>query len=482
MVTKKRIMPMDAHSKARAIRQQVSGDRLRPRYHFLPPANWMNDPNGFIQWDGHYHLFYQHNPDAPAHVNMHWGHAVSKDLIHWTDLPIALAPTPGGPDEAGVFSGCAVDNEGVPTLIYTGVVGSDYGTQTQCVAISRDGLQTWEKYTGNPVIDEVPAIAGQNRDFRDPFVWREDGTWYLVLGSSVEGVGAIFLYRSPDLLHWEYMRPLLIGDRGRHGGIWECPNFFKLGERWVLIVSQLDRVKGMGRVIYFVGEFSDHRFTPVYEGVLDHGYLYAPLTLADDRGRRILLGWLREGRSEERFRAAGWAGVQSIPRTLSLHDEWLHMEPIPELKDIRGTHHHFSALDVASGEMHLDAIGLYLDVEIVFAGELLILALAVSPDGLEQTLVVYDREQAKLEVVRDQSSSEAGIDRYRQSAPHTLSTGEPLALRILLDGSVLEILANGRTSLSSRIYPARPGTPGLRVTGQGQIITMDVWEMPSIWR
>ncbi len=154
------------------LRERLRRDPHRPRYHFLPPAHWMNDPNGLIQWRGKYHLFYQHHPYGPLWANMHWGHAVSSDLVHWEHLPIALAPTPGSPDQDGVYSGCAVDNDGVPTIIYSGVRGKD---QLVCLATADgddENLVTWRKWPGNPVIPERPA----NLDilqYRDPSVWRE---------------------------------------------------------------------------------------------------------------------------------------------------------------------------------------------------------------------------------------------------------------------------------------------------------------------
>ncbi|MBZ0294813.1 MAG: glycoside hydrolase family 32 protein, partial [Anaerolineae bacterium] len=144
-----------------SIRKQLAADHQRPQYHFLPPSNWMNDPNGLIQWNGQYHLFYQYNPHGPLWGTIHWGHAISDDLIHWADWPIALTPTLGGPDEAGCFSGCAVNHDGVPTLIYTGTRGERHDIQTQCIATSHDGLLTWETYSGNPVLDAVPDEAGQ---------------------------------------------------------------------------------------------------------------------------------------------------------------------------------------------------------------------------------------------------------------------------------------------------------------------------------
>ena len=461
------------------LRRQFDHDWQRPRYHYLPPANWMNDPNGVIHWQGQYHLFYQYNPNGAFHADMHWGHAVSEDLIHWADLPVALAPDEPY-DESGVFSGCAVNNDGVPTIIYTGTQGERSSVQTQCIATSSDGLLTWEKYADNPVIRDVPPESRQNRDFRDPFVWREGDMWYMALGSRIEGVGGtVFLYRSPDLVHWDYLNPLFTGDIATNGVIWECPNFFRLGDQWVLIVSSHLGNK-TGIVLYFVGDYADHRFTPVYEGVLDYSYLYAPLSLQDDHGRRLLWGWLREGRTVEAQKAAGWAGVQSIPRALTLNQGRLVMQPVPELEAFRGKHHHFSDIDLAS-EMPVNISGLALDFEIRFEGDLLDLRLACAPDGSEQTRVIYDSNRNELRVDRGQSSLLNNVDTNSEVAPHPLEAGEPLELRILLDGSVLEIIANGRTSLTSRIYPSQATSQGVRLFGEGRIFSMDIWEMNSIW-
>ncbi len=461
------------------IRQKFAEDWHRPRYHFLPPANWMNDPNGVIQWQGRYHLFYQNNPDAPVHTSMHWGHTVSDDLIHWVDLPVALAPVDLY-DESGVFSGCAVDHDGVPTIIYTGTRGERSSIQTQCIATSHDGLLTWEKYAGNPVIRDIPPESKQTRDFRDPFVWREGDTWYMALGSRIDGVGGtVFLYRSSDLIHWDYLNPLLTGDIKKNGVMWECPNFFKLDDQWVLIISA-HLGGGAATVFYFVGDYANYRFTPSYEGVLDYSYLYAPLSLQDDQGRRLLWGWLREGRSVDAQKAAGWSGVQSIPRELTLHEGRLQMTPVPELESIRGAHYHAADLDL-DGERPVDVSGLALDIQVTFEGELLGLTLASAPDGSERTQVIYDRRAGELRVNRERSGHQDGAHSYPETAPHMLDADESLELRILLDGSVLEIIANGRTSLTSRIYTSRLESQDLGLFGSGKIRSLDVWEMNSIW-
>jgi beta-fructofuranosidase len=466
-------------------RQRLASDFHRPSYHFLPPSNWMNDPNGFIHWNGQYHLFYQYNPTDSVWGNMHWGHAVSDDLIHWRDLPIALAPTPGGADETGVFSGCAVVDDGVPTVIYTGARGERYDVQTQNLAISRDdGLVIWEKSPHNPVLSEVPAVAGQTENFRDPFVWRDGEWWYMVLASEIRGQGgAIFLYRSSDLIHWEYLHPLLTGDKARNGVIWECPNFFPIGDEWILILSAIIGAE-TGHVLYFVGSFENLHFTPHSEGVLDYSAMYAPLTTSDANGRRLLAGWIRETRSAGDMRRAGWSGAQSIPRVLALDErKRVLMRPVAEVEAIRGAHHRFSALAMGA-EQSLGLNGLAWDmaaaVEMAPDGRF---ALSVACDDTtgERTRIVYDSAKHMLAV--ETVTPGIGSMRITQSraVPHHLDAGEALSLRVLLDGSVLEVIANERTSLTHRLYPSA-ASGDIRVEGQGASIrALDLWEMQTIW-
>jgi beta-fructofuranosidase len=472
---------------ALAVRQRFTDDPHRPRYHYLPPSNWMNDPNGVIQWQGQYHLFYQHNPHAAVWGDIHWGHAVSDDLIRWTDLPIALAPTPGNPDETGVFSGCAVNNDGVPTLIYTGATGEQNDHQTQCLATSQDGLLTWEKYAGNPVLSAVPPEANQTADFRDPFVWRDDDdeAWYMAVGSRIKDVGgAVFLYRSQNLIDWDYLNPLLVGDQHQTGVTWECPNFFQLGDQWVLIVSAHTGT-ATGTVFYFVGHYENYRFTPTHQGVLDYGHLYAPLTMLDDHGRRLLFGWAREARSEVDQRIAGWSGLQSIPRILTLDNQQrLQMTPVPELETIRGHQTHYEAHDLNQSK-RLDATGLNLDIVAEFevqSGGHGGLSLACSPDGSERVDLLYEADKQNL-IARKVTVEPGGVlVTHIREVPHRLAADEGLKLRVLLDGSVVEVIANDRTSVVSRFYPTNADNNGVQLLGaKARLRSMDVYEMPSIW-
>jgi beta-fructofuranosidase len=467
---------------ALAERVRRAGDPDRPAYHFQPPANWMNDPNGLIEWDGQTHLYYQYNPDGGYWGNIHWGHAVSDDLIHWTDLPIALTPSPGGPDETGCFSGCAVVDDGVPTIVYTGVRGERHDVQTQCLATSHDGLKTLQKYAGNPVLSEIPAEAGPTSDFRDPFVWRDGDGWSMVLASRVVGTGGVvFRYASPDLRHWEYRGPLLVGTAGKDGDVWECPNFFPLDGKWVLTVSGKGR-EVTPQVFYFTGEYADGVFTPETRGVVDDVYYYAPLTMLDRGGRRLMWGWIREGRTVEAQKAAGWAGLQAIPRQLRLRDGVLYAEPIAELQKLRGEPATLTELELSNEEIVLAERGRTLDIEVTLepAGPIG-LAVACAPDGSEQTRITYLPHQQQLVVDREQSSLLPDVDTFPHRVHHELLAGEALQLRLLLDGSVLEILANGRTAISTRIYPSRADSLGVRVFGEGKVKAMAIWAMRSIW-
>lgn len=450
-------------------------DIYRPTYHFLPAANWMNDPNGVIQWQGRYHLFFQYNPDGAWHANMHWGHAVSDDLIHWEELPIAIAPTPNSPDQGGIFSGCVVNDGGTPVAFYTGV-NDDYSVQVQCMATGNADLTRWEKYAGNPVVGDVPAQLGQTRDFRDPFVFEREGSWYMTVSAHIVGVGgAVLLYRSDNLTDWEYLHPLFVGDRARNGRNFECANCFPLGDKWVMIISVM-LVDAPAYTLYFVGRWENQRFIVETEGVYDAGVSYASLMHFDESGRPLIYSWLRESRSVELQKQAGWTGVQAIPRVLSLDNQnRLVSRPAPEVERLRGHQQHFAAGEL--GEAAFAVGGLALDIEVEFDAE------AASSCGIELTAgedklaIIYERSAQTLQVQRRYRHANAEIDSGPEGIAQALDAGETLQLRILLDGSVVEVIANGRTRITSRFYPANADDPNLRVIAPAAVVSLDVWEM-----
>ena len=246
-------------------------------------------------------------------------------------------------------------------------------------------------------------------------------------------------------------------------------------------------VAGKGRdfpftTFYFVGDYTDGRFTPEIEGVLDHGYFYAPLTMLDSRGRRLLYGQLREGRSEEAHAAAGWASMHAIPRVLSLRDGGLRMEPIQEIERLRGEPVALGAVQLSGEESPLDISGRALDIVARFEPAGVVgLAVACAPDGAEETRIAYDPERQELVVDRSRSSLLGDVETFAQRAPHALAPDETLDLRILLDGSALEVIANDRTSIATRIYPSREDSQGVKVFGEGRLGAMTIWPMASIW-
>ena len=418
---------------------------------------------------------------------------MSEDLVYWTDLPVALEPTLGGPDEDGCYSGCAFDNHGIPTLIYTGVQGEK---QLPCLAESSDGeLVTWKKYEGNPVIPSPPERL-ETTGFRDHCVWKEDGTWYQVIGSGVRGVGgAVLLYRSWDLINWEYMHPLYVGDETCTnpvwtGSMWECPDFFALGDKHVLIVSVFDS-ESPHYTVYFIGSYVDHRFVPEKLEVIDPGgYFYAPQTLLDEKGRRIMWGWVWEGRDESAALEAGWAGVLSLPRVLSMRpDGKLGMEPVSELRGLRGEHYGFANIDLTPDSFDAfkgvqgDCLEIVAEFEIQDA-ECLGLKVHCSPGGEEETLIVYDNERKRLGLDTTRSSLGAGVHRDARWSSLTLHPGETLRLHIFIDRSVIEVFANHQTCITGRTYPSLPESSGLdlfSLRGNAKLKSLDLWEMSPIW-
>lgn len=419
--------------------------------------------------------------------SIHWGHAIGDDLVHWRDLPLALAPTPGGVDEDGVFSGCAVENGGVPTLVYTGVHKRADGSRAElpCIATSSDAeLISWDKSRLNPVI-AAPPDGFDLLGFRDHSVWKEGDTWYQLVGSGIRDVGGTaLLYRSPDLLQWEYLHPVMVGNPSETGVMWECPDLFPLGSEFALIVSPIP----LRKALYFLGKFDDHHFTPRLRGTLDEGgYLYAPQSFTDSQGRRIMFGWLWEGRDEAAQRAAGWAGTMSLPRQFRARDDGrLGVEPVPELQTLR--EHHFSVrgLDLESRKpIDVSSATTEIQVEIEPRSASNVgLALRRSPDGAEQTLIVYDAITDRLIVDRTHASLDRSTHTEERSVSLGLGEDEPLRLHVFADHSVIEVFANGHTAVASRVYPTRPDSTGIELFAHGgaaRLTSLDVWELTSIW-
>jgi beta-fructofuranosidase len=300
--------------------------------HFAPAGGWLNDPNGLIEHRGIHHLFFQHNPHQLAMGNMCWGHAISRDLLTWTEQPIALSPGPGSYDEEGCWSGCAVhDGEGV-TVIYSGNKG---GVQLPCLAHALDdGLVRWEKSADNPVIPGRPPVGGVT-DMRDHSVRWDGERWRQVVAGGASGVGMLFAYSSDDLVAWSWDGVFLrAADAALPGQIWECPDVFEADGQLAAIISVVTASRPL--VIWVAGSADGGALRPRRWGTVDYGdRLYAPQSYLDQQGRRIMFGWLQT-QADPATRGEPNAGTISLPRILTVAKGRLHQAPAAELRQRRG--------------------------------------------------------------------------------------------------------------------------------------------------
>lgn len=441
---------------------------LKPRLHYTAPKGWLNDPNGLIYSMGKYHLFYQHLVDNLdwTKVCTHWGHAVSDDMIHWHDLPIALSPdkpyeldTSGG----GCFSGSAIEWEGKLYLFYTGSVGDgDSLRQTQNMAFSEDGVH-FEKYAGNPLIPSPPSFG--RRDFRDPKVFRHDGMFYMIVagsvGETVESAAAcVYIYRSQDLYNWEYLN-IVVGPTKEYGTMIECPDFFPLGDRWVLSACLMNNAQYQSNV-FFVGnmDFSSGTFEILRTQVQDlNRYWYAPQTFADAEGRRIQMCWQNTCLWMQWFDdwgptiQEGWRSCLSLPHILSIDDSnFVHSVPISidsefeveytvEALELCNKPHIFSPKDPFCYQLcfRLNASECFsgrIELGLMGCGETHS-KLSLDLPGRKVILDVKDR--------RDKYGSGIVIA--------DLPEGDDLFVRLQLDRSSLEICFNDSTHLVACVYP-----------------------------
>ncbi len=490
---------------ARELREKFWKDPHRPRYHLQPPAAWMNDPNGAVFWKGRYHLFYQHNPEGGYWKWMQWGHASSADLVHWVHHPIALTPTAGGPDRDGCFSGGAVVHDNVPTFIYHGVPD---GT---CIATSTDDeLIHWKKHPDNPVISNK-KIRGDFSPY-DPCAWKQGDTWYALCGwGRAHGPSAppgdiAYLFKSPDLVHWLYLHPFYAADRRWTDEGEDCavPDFFPLGPKHMLLFASHKRG---GQ--YYLGRYEGEKFIPERHGRLNFpgGQTIAPISMLDGKGRRICFVWLKEARPDDVCRAAGWAGVMTLPRIFTLaEDGSLAVEPAPELDVLRYNLRERKDLTLSAdaelplNEVRGDSLEIDLDIAPQQARECGV-KVRVSPDGTEQTAVVYDAKAKLLKIELSKSTLDPAI-KYtylpfggafvpkdspegsrtvdHQAGPLELRPGETLRLRVFVDRSVLEVFANGRQCLAQRIYPTRSDSLNVALLARGgsaKVVSARAWNM-----
>ena len=353
---------------------------IRPKFHFTAPVGWLNDPNGFSWYQDRYHLFYQYHPYGTKWGSVHWGHAVSSDLIQWEHVPAAMAPEDDY-DRDGCFSGSAITmKDGSHLLMYTGFVYDESdpkhrGIQTQNIAIG-DG-SNYRKCTSNPVlsVDDIPG-GGDPYDFRDPKVWMDhDGILNAVIASGEEMSGArIIVFRSNDGVHWKYSH-VLLENRYRFGRMWECPDYFPLDDAEVILVNAMDMEEASPEFhsgnngLYFLGRTDpdSKRFLESSVHTLDHGMdFYAGQTMLAPDGRRILIGWMQNpGTAAEHQSDRSYFGQMSIPRELRIINGKLIQQPVREIEQYRRDPVEYRNVLIQSESIQLDGIsGRVLDMEL----------------------------------------------------------------------------------------------------------------------
>ncbi|WYU47480.1 GH32 C-terminal domain-containing protein [Paenibacillus sp. FSL K6-0108] len=485
-------------------------DRHRPQYHVSPPAHWMNEPHAPIYFDGQYHLFYQHNPLGPFFHQIHWGHWVSKDLVHWRDLPVALAPENDQLAPDGIWSGSATyDADGLPVLFFT--AGNDSASPNQSVALarstySRDGdpdLIHWVKHA-EPLIVQKKGM-GVFGDFRDPFVWKDDDEWFALVGSGIEGEGgAALAFASQDMLNWTYKGSFFKADIQKFpylGPIWELPVLLPLGSdkqgvnKHLLLVSPVGQGADV-EVFYWIGKLDKQNlsFIPDQEEpqLIDVGdfHFTGPSGMVDPKtGRKIVFTIAQGDRTSELEYQSGWAHNGGLPLSVYLRDDGrLGIEPIEELQSLRGAKRlslrdkSLAEVNMLLGDVQGDMLEIQLEMEPDSAKQLGI-KVRCTPDNEEETLLYYDWNQSMLLVDRTKTTLHPGEKCRGIQGGKLELLEENLKLHIYLDRSMVEAYANGLKSLTTRVYPSRKDALGLEIWGDGELLvkSIDIWEMKSIW-
>lgn len=468
--------------------EEIQQSAYRLNYHFMAPTGWINDPNGFVQYKGEYHLFYQFYPYSPSWGPMHWGHAKSKDGVIWEHLSVALAPSEpydsGDVEGYGCFSGSAVQSGDELVLIYTGHVDGNEPMQVQNLAISIDGIH-FEKYEGNPVIDEIPPEGTQ--DFRDPKVWLHEGEWYMVIGSGKNEKGKALLYQSNNLTEWKYLG-VVAESNGSQGDMWECPDLFPMEEKHALIISPMYGTEN-AKPFCILGDmdYTQGLFNQEFSVTLDYGFdFYAPQTLVDHNNRRVMIGWMEKWLSDMPSQDHGWAGAMTIPRELILNGQTLKQKPLEELKKLRTNYRQYQALEIESNftieENHPKSseILLYIDIQQTTAPRFE-LQLRRSSDGIEQTRLIVDVEEN--EIIFDRNRAGIG-EKGSSKAPFNLTQDGMLHLRLFMDTTSLEVFINdGEQVITNRIYP-RENSNCFNIyapNGKVNVTSIECWELQSIW-
>jgi beta-fructofuranosidase len=439
---------MDA---VRAAIPLASSDPERPIYHFGPPANWNNDPNGTLFYKGWHHLFYQLNPFGTVGGNQHWGHARSRDLVNWDHLPIAIAPS-FDKGERAIYSGAAiVAADGRPRVLYTSI--GDRAPEQWLAMPEDEDLIRWTKFSGNPVLTMAAHGSVVVDEWRDPFLFSEAGHTYMVCGGNVTprhgGAGQVQLYRATrsDLSEWKHLGAVFQALERETFNI-ECPNLFRLDGKWVIITSPHRACE------YYVGalDLDACRFVPETHGILDPGDAYASNISVDDRGRTILWLWGRTNTPAGR----GWNGVMVMPRILAIAPDGTLRQDVPaEFASLRGPVKTFPDLVLSGGPQVLDDVrGDAVEVNAEFAvNGSAAFGFEVRPSPSAAPTMVVTMQHGTL--TAGQAKAYVGAaDRY--------------ALRLFLDKRCMEVYVNDGAAAVYVALEAAPATRAVAVFARGR--------------
>jgi sucrose-6-phosphate hydrolase SacC (GH32 family) len=467
--------------------QRHAGDYLRPQYHPMPNTAWANEAYGLVYYQGKYHLFFQKNPNGLWLHFMHWGHLSSPDLVHWQEEQIALAPSPGF-DEFGIWSGATIkDPQGVPRIFYTGV---DLGRAAIGMATPTDpDLIGWEKHPANPVI---PATPSGFLDFRDPFLWEVNGTYYMTIGAGLvnNGGGALPTYKSTDLVNWTRITNLYSSSRLEESGFyWEMPLFYPLDDQgtYLLAVTPLYSNKP-ANVVYWIGKWENERFTPYFrtpkffEPVRDN--MLAPAIGTDVEGRITYIGIVPETRNVRDQLDAGWRQMFSIPRVIRLlEDSTIGQYPHPNLCRLRENEVRVADRRLAPGtnrnlpEFGGNQLNLRFTLKADSAARFS-LQLLKNAAGNQFTSFVFDLQRNLVALDTRNAHSQAALQEYTAS-DYIFDFKEDIELEVFVDRSIVEVFIDNLLVLSTRTYPAESsqGVDLVVAAGAVQLKEARQWNM-----